>query len=110
MKVWLILFVAIGLEVLATSLLKVSDGLSRLWPSLGVLLGYGLSFYLLAHTLKVLPVGVAYAVWSGVGMAVVTLVGWLWFKQKLDWPVLLGMALVVGGVLLISVYAEPGAH
>ncbi|HVK98194.1 MAG TPA: SMR family transporter [Dongiaceae bacterium] len=110
MKHWLFLAVAILSEVIATSALKGSDGFSRLWPSLLVVAGYGIAFYFLSLTLKVIPVGVAYAVWSGVGIVLITLVAWMFMGQKLDPPALAGMALIVAGVVVMNVFSRSVAH
>ena len=83
-KNWLFLLVAIVCEVIATSALKSSEGFSRLWPSVVVVIGYGIAFYCLALTLRVIPMGVVYAIWSGIGIVLITLVGWFLFDQKLD--------------------------
>lgn len=110
MKAWLILAVAICAEVVATSALKASDNFSRLWPSVVVVVGYGLAFYLLAETLKVIPVGIAYAVWAGGGIVLITLVSWWLFDQRLDWPALLGMALIISGVLVLNLFSKALPH
>ena len=99
MNAWFYLGVAIVSEVAATSALKASEGFTRLWPSLLVVAGYAAAFYFLSLTLKSIPVAVGYAVWSGVGIALIALIGWLFFKQALDAPTLLGLALIVAGVL-----------
>ncbi len=110
MKSWLFLVVAIFSEVIATSALKASDGFSKTTPSMIVLVGYCLAFYFLSLTLKTIPVGVAYAVWSGVGIVGVSIIGWLVFKQKLDFPALLGMAFILVGVLIMNVFSKSVAH
>lgn len=110
MKAWLILAVAICAEVVATSALKASDNFSRLWPSVVVVIGYGLAFYFLAETLKVIPVGIAYAVWAGGGIVLITLVSWWLFDQRLDWPALIGMALILSGVLVLNVFSKAVPH
>ncbi|MBS0418064.1 MAG: QacE family quaternary ammonium compound efflux SMR transporter [Proteobacteria bacterium] len=110
MKNWLFLAVAIVAEVLATSALKASDGLTRLYPSVGVLLGYGVAFYFLSLTLRAIPVGIAYAVWSGLGIVLITSFAWVFFGQKLDAPALLGMALIIGGVVTMNVFSKTPAH
>lgn len=99
---WLFLFVAIVSEVIATSALKSSEGFSRFWPSVIVVVGYGIAFYCLALTLRVIPMGVVYAIWSGVGIVLITLVGWLLFDQKLDLPALLGIGLIAAGVVVMN--------
>lgn len=109
-KNWLFLLVAIISEVVATSSLKASDGFSRLWPSFGVVIGYGISFYCLALTLRVIPMGVVYAVWSGIGIVLITLVGWLLFNQKLDLPALLGIGLIAAGVVVMNVFSKNLGH
>ena len=103
----ILLGVAIVAEVIATSALKSSDGFSRLLPSILVVVGYGLSFYFLSLTLRVMPVGVVYAIWSGVGIVLITLVGWTFFQQKLDPAVLVGMALIIAGVAVINLFSKP---
>lgn len=107
---WLYLSLAIVAEVLATSALKASDNFQRLGPSLLVLLGYGLAFYLLSLTLKTLPVGLAYALWSGVGIVLISLVAWLLFGQTLDLAALIGMGLIIAGVLIIQLFSKSLAH
>jgi len=99
---WWYLAGAILAEVLATSALKAAEGFTRPLPSLVVVLGYGIAFYLLSLTLKVVPVGVAYAIWSGVGTGLVALLGWLLFGQVLNLAVLFGLALIVAGVVVIQ--------
>lgn len=110
MKPWLILSLAILTEVIATSALKASDGFTRFWPSLVVVLGYGTAFFCLSITLRSIPVGVAYAIWSGLGVVLIALVAWLLFGQKLDLPALIGMALIVAGVLVMNLFSSTTAH
>ncbi|KQQ36159.1 multidrug transporter [Duganella sp. Leaf126] len=105
MKHWMYLAIAIVSETIATSALKSSEGFTRLLPSLLVLAGYGVAFYFLSLTLRTLPVGIAYAVWSGVGIVLITLVGWLVYGQKMDLPALLGMGLIVAGVVVMNVFS-----
>ena len=107
---YLLLFFAIVAEVIATSALKASEGFSRLVPTLIVLFGYSLAFYLLSLTLKHLSVGVAYAIWSGVGIVLISIVGVFLFKQKLDFPAILGMALIVTGVIVMRVFSKTAIH
>lgn len=97
-----LLFLAIVFEVAATSSLKESQGFTRLLPSVITVIGYAASFYLLSLTLRTLPVGVVYAVWSGTGTALVALIGWTFFKQQLDFASMLGIALIIAGVLTIN--------
>ena len=101
---------AIVSEVVATSALKASDGFTRPWPAVVVVVGYAIAFYFLALTLRTLPVGIAYAVWSGVGIVLISLLGWLLFGQRLDAPALLGIALIAAGVLVINVWSRSVPH
>jgi len=109
-KPWVLLAAAIVAEVIATSALKSSDGFSRLWPSLLVVAGYGAAFFLLSLTLRAIPVGIAYAVWSGVGIVLVAAIAWLVHGQRLDAPAMLGMALIVAGVVVLNVFSKALAH
>lgn len=99
---WLYLTVAILAEVAATTALKAAEGFTRPLPSLVVVLGYGLAFYCLSLTLRHIPVGIAYAVWSGVGIALITLIGWWVYGQKLDGIAFLGLGLIIAGVLVLQ--------
>ena len=110
MKSWLFLGIAIFSEVVATSALKASEGFSKTTPSMLVLVGYGLAFYFLSLTLKTIPVGIAYAVWSGLGIIGVSIIGLLVFKQKLDFPALLGIGFILTGVLIMNVFSKSVAH
>ena len=110
MQQWVFLSVAIISEVVATSALKASDGFSRLWPSLIVVAGYGAAFYFLSLTLRTIPVGVAYAIWAGAGIALIALVSWLAFGQKLDIPAIIGLLLIVAGVVVINVFSKSVSH
>ncbi len=107
---WLILFIAIVAEVIATSALKASEGFSRLGPSVLVVLGYATAFYCLSLTLKSIPVGMAYAIWSGAGIVLVSVIAWVFFKQRLDAPALIGMGLIVAGVIVIQLFSKSTAH
>lgn len=107
---WLYLGIAIAAEVAATSLLKSAEGFSRLLPSLGVLLGYGIAFYFLSLTLRDIPVGIAYAVWSGIGIVLIALIAWLVHGQRLDLPAIIGCGLIVGGVLVINLFSNSATH
>ena len=110
MQPWIYLAVAIVSEVIATSFLKAAEGFTRLWPSLIVVAGYLLAFYLLSLTLKTIPVGVAYAIWSGVGIVLIALSGWLVLGQSLDTPALIGLALIIAGVAVINVFSRSVVH
>jgi len=102
--------VAIVSEVIATSALKASEGFTVLLPSLIVAVGYSSAFYFLSLTLKTIPVGMAYAIWSGVGIALITLIGWVVFKQNLDMPAIFGILLIVAGVIVMYSFSESIAH
>lgn len=106
MNPWLLLAVAIGSEVVATSALKASDGFTRLWPALIVVAGYAVSFFFMALALRYIPIGIVYAVWAGVGIVLIASVGWLLFGQQLDVPALAGMLLIVSGVVVIRVFSK----
>ncbi|HEX6735952.1 MAG TPA: multidrug efflux SMR transporter [Azonexus sp.] len=110
MQHWLYLAVAIISEVIATSALKAAEGFSRPLPSLLVVVGYGIAFYCLSIVLRTLPVGITYAIWSGAGVALIALVGWLIYGQALDLPAVLGMALIVAGVVVLNIYSKTIAH
>jgi small multidrug resistance pump len=103
---WAILFVAIVAEVIATSALKQAKGFTRLWPSVIVVSCYSLSLYLLAQTLEAIPVSIVYGIWSGSGVALITLVGRYYFKQVLDRPAVIGIALIVSGVLVLQFFSN----
>lgn len=103
---WFLLFVAIVAEVIATSTLKSTEGFTRLWPSVVVVVCYETAFILLALSLKKIPVGIVYAVWSGVGVALITLVAWFFLGQALDAAALVGVGLIVGGVVVINAFSS----
>ncbi|OWG17285.1 multidrug transporter [Delftia sp. K82] len=107
---YLYLGLAIVAEVAATSCLRQSEGFTRLWPSVVTVLGYALAFYFLSLTLRTVPTGVAYAIWSGAGIVLISLVGWLWQGQTLDLPALAGMGLIVAGVLVIQLFSKTAGH
>ena len=107
---WVYLLLAIVSEVVATSALKSSESFSRLWPSVLTVVGYGVAFYLLSLTLRELPVGIAYAIWSGVGIVLVSLAAVVLFGQKLDLPALIGMGLIVAGVIVLNVCSKSVVH
>ncbi len=107
---YMYLLAAIICEVIATSALKATDGFSRFWPSAIVVLGYGLAFYFLSLTLRTIPVGIAYALWSGIGIALIALAGWIIYRQPLDMPALIGMGLILAGVLVINLFSKTASH
>ena len=97
-------------EVIATSALKASEGFTKLLPSILVVAGYAVAFYLLSIVLKTIPVGVAYAIWSGAGVALITVIGWVIYGQKLDLAALCGMALIVAGVVVLQLFSKTTSH
>ena len=105
MNPWLLLAIAIVAEVVGTSALKASAGFTRLAPSVVVVLGYAVAFYCLSLVLKTIPVGVAYAIWSGLGIVLITVVAWVVYDQAIDLAAALGMALIVAGVVVLNVFS-----
>lgn len=110
MPAYAFLAVAIAAEVIATSALRASEGFTRLWPSVLVVIGYGVAFYFLSLTLKTMPVGLAYAIWSGVGIVLVSAIAFFVYKQALDLPALIGIGLIMAGVLVINLFSQSSAH
>lgn len=110
MQMYLTLFIAIVAEVIGTTLLKNSESFTRLWPSLGTALCYGVAFYCLSLTLQHMPTGIAYAIWSGVGIVLISLVAWLWHGQRLDLPAIVGMGFIVAGVIIINTLSRAVSH
>ncbi|HTH99404.1 MAG TPA: SMR family transporter [Acidisoma sp.] len=107
---YLFLLIAIVGEVTGTSFMKISDGFTKLGPSLATVAGYAVAFYFLSLTLRTIPTGVAYAIWSGVGIVLIATVAWAFQGQKLDLPAILGMALIIAGVLTMNVFSKAGGH
>lgn len=107
---YLFLLIAIVSEVIATSALKATNGFTRLMPLFLVAGGYASAFYFLSLTLRTMPVGVAYAIWSGLGIALVTVVAWIFFGQRLDLPAICGLSLIVAGVLVLTVFSKSAVH
>ncbi|MCU4378472.1 DMT family transporter [Acinetobacter haemolyticus] len=110
MKNWMFLFIAIVAEVIATSALKSSEGFTRPIASIVVVVGYVIAFYFLSLTLKAIPVGIAYAIWSGVGIVLITTVAWFMFGQKLDLWGIVGIALIMSGVLILNLLSKMSGH
>lgn len=108
--IYLYLFIAIVAEVIATSSLKTSESFTRLWPVVVSLVGYSIAFYFLALVLRTMPTGIAYAIWSGVGIVLISVVGWVVFKQKLDLPAIIGLALIIAGVLVVNLFSKTVGH
>lgn len=110
MKAYLFLALAIIFETLATTFLKQSEQFTKLLPSLYTILGYAATFYLLSIALKTIPVGIAYAIWAGVGIVLISLIGWVYFKQHLDLPAIIGLVLIVAGVVVINAFSSSVSH
>lgn len=106
MKTALIFFFAVVSEVTATTALKLSEGFTKLAPSLVVVIGYGLSFYLLALSLKVMPIGMAYAIWSGIGIVLTVIVGIVIWHESMDWARATGIFLIMLGILVINLFSK----
>ena len=107
---YLYLAVAIIAEVAATSALKASEEFTRLIPSIIVIVGYGVAFYFMTLVLRVIPIGITYAVWSGLGIVLVAIVGFFLYKQTPDIPAIIGMSLIVSGVIVINVFSKTISH
>ena len=110
MKTMVILFFAVLTEVTATTSLKFSEGFTKLVPSVVVVVGYGLSFYLLSMTLKVMPIGIAYALWSGIGITLTVIAGKIIWNESLDWARILGIVLIIAGILVINLFSKASTH
>ncbi len=107
---YLFLAMAIIAEVIATSALKFSEQFTRPGPSLVVVIGYAIAFYCLSIVLKTIPVGIAYAIWAGVGIALITIAGAVLFRQIPDWPAIIGISLIVCGVMVINLFSDTIRH
>ena len=107
---YIYLVLAVVAETVGTSALQASQQFTRVWPSVLVVLAYGVAFYLLSLALKFIPVGVLYAVWSGVGIVCIAMIGWLVFRQSLDLPALLGIALIIAGIAVIQLFSGTATH
>lgn len=103
---WIYLSVAIIAEVIATTSLKASEGFTKPVPSIIVVIGYGISFFFLSQTLKSIPVGITYAVWSGAGILLISVIGYFVFKQSLDLPAVIGILLIAAGVAVINLFSK----
>jgi len=107
---YVFLFFAILAETAGTTALQASQQFTRLLPSIFVVVSYGLSFYFLAGASKVMPVGIVYAIWSGLGIALIALIGWVLFGQRLDLPALFGLALIIAGILVMHLFSGGTTH
>lgn len=107
---WIYLLLAITMEVIATSALKPAHGFTKLFPSMIVIIGYGTAFYFLSLVLQSIPTGVAYAIWSGIGVVLITAVGYFIFRQTIDLPAIIGIILIVAGVVVINLFSTSVTH
>ncbi len=107
---YLYLICAVAAETIGTTALQASQQFTKFWPSVIVVIAYAVAFYLLSLTLKYMPVGVMYAIWSGLGIVLIALIGWLVFAQKLDLPAVFGMALIMAGIVIIQVFSKTAVH
>ena len=107
---WIYLIIAISGEVVATSSLKLAEGFTKLIPSMIAVAGYSVAFYFLSLALKYIPLGIAYAIWCGIGIVLVTLVGWLFYKQTMDVPAIIGIMLIFAGVMVINLFSKSVIH
>ncbi len=107
---YLILIFAVLAETIGTTALQASQQFSRPLPSLIVVVAYGAAFYLLAIALRTFPVGIAYAMWSGMGIIFIAIIGFAVFNQRLDWPAILGIALIMAGILIINLFSNTATH
>src|SRR5581483_5325482 len=106
MNAWVLLYTAIMFEVIATSSLNASQGCSKIGPTIISIIGYGCTFYLFAQTLRTIPIGVAYAIWSGVGIVLITIIGWVVFSQKLNLISFFGIALILAGAIILNLFSN----
>ena len=107
---YIYLVLAIIAETIGTTALQASQQFTKFWPSVLVVVAYAISFYLLAFALKFMPVGIVYAIWSGLGIVLIAAIGYIVFGQKLDWPALLGLAMIVSGILVIHLFSQTAGH
>lgn len=107
---YIYLIVAVAAETIGTTALQASQQFTRLWPSVVVVIGYSIAFYFLGVALKYIPVGVAYAVWSGLGVVLIAIIGLLVFGQRLDLPAMFGLGLIIAGIAVIQLFSDTATH
>ena len=107
---YIYLIVAVIAETIGTTALQASDQFTRLWPSVLVVIAYAFAFYFLGVALKYIPVGIAYALWSGLGIVLIALIGFLVFGQMLDFAALVGLAMIIGGIVVIQAFSSSATH
>ncbi|MEX0318366.1 MAG: multidrug efflux SMR transporter [Ruegeria sp.] len=109
-QAYFILLIAVIAETIGTTALQASQQFTRLWPSVLVVVAYGSAFYFLSMTLRVMPVGVVYAIWSGLGIVLIAIIGFIVFGQRLDWPAVTGLGLIITGILVIHLFSRTAGH
>ena len=107
---YLYLAIAVAFETIGTSAMQASQQFTRLWPSVLVIVGYAISFYFMALTLRYMPVGIVYALWSSLGIILIALIGYAVFGQKLDLPAIAGLGLIIAGIVVIQLFSNATAH
>lgn len=107
---YIYLIFAVLAETIGTSALQASQQFTRFWPSVLVVVSYGVAFYLLSLTLRTLPVGIVYALWAGLGIVFIALIGWLVFSQRLDAPAVIGLGLIISGIAVIQIFSDTTPH
>jgi small multidrug resistance pump len=110
LKAYLILLVAVMFEGLGSTSLQASQQFTRFWPSVGVVVGFGSAFYCMMIVLQYLPLGITYAIWSGLGICLTAFLGWLIFKQEVDAPAMLGMGMIIAGIVVINLFSKTATH
>lgn len=109
-KHYLFLMLAIATETIGTTTLPLTNSFTRFWPTAVVAVSYGISFYLLSLTVRLMPVGIMYAIWSGLGIVFVALIGWVAYGQKLDMPAAIGISMILGGIMVINLFSGTSTH
>ncbi|GAA6158038.1 SMR family transporter [Ruegeria sp. HU-ET01832] len=109
-KAYLFLLFAVVAETIGTTALQASQQFTRFWPSVLVVVGYAIAFYLLGLTLKFMPVGIVYAIWSGLGIVLIAVIGFIVFGQRLDWPAVIGLVMILSGILVIHLFSNTTGH
>jgi len=109
-KTYLMLAIAVMFEVFGTSCLQASQQLTRFWPSVGIVVGFGGAFWFFMQVLKALPLGITYALWSGIGIILVSVSGWVLFGQKLDLAAMAGITLIIAGIAVINLFSSASPH
>lgn len=107
---YIYLIIAVAAETIGTSSIQASQQFTRLWPSMLALVSFTCAFYFLSLTLKVLPVGIMYALWSGLGIIFIAIIGWVYFGQKLDLAAIFGMSLILAGIVVINLFSSTATH